>query len=149
MKIKVGRRRVKIRTLIPAFVRFRGLLRRLVRKFSFPTLRNSFLGFRWPLRPRTRDPAALNDRRSRKLVPKGCVAVYVGEERQRFVIPILYLRHQFITRLLAEAEVEFGYKYRGPVTVPCDIHDFEQVKWAIDREITAFQKNFDATFHKR
>jgi hypothetical protein len=38
------------------------------------------------------------------MVPEGSVAVYVGEERQRFVIPILYLSHPFITRLLAEVK---------------------------------------------
>jgi SAUR family protein len=76
------------------------------------------------------------------------LAVYVGEERQRFVIPILYLNHPFITTLLAQAEGEFGYNYRGPLTVPCDADDFEQVKWLIDREKRPFQENIYSRFRK-
>jgi SAUR family protein len=78
------------------------------------------------------------------MVPRGCVAVYVGEERQRFVIPIMYLSHPFITRLLAseEAEGELAYTYGGPLTVPCDVGDFEQVKWLVDRETNAASLNF-------
>ncbi|GLJ31389.1 hypothetical protein SUGI_0629840 [Cryptomeria japonica] len=69
-----------------------------------------------------------------KLVPQGCVAIQVGREQQRYVIPILYLSHSFITKL--EAEKEFGYDQRGTLTLPCDLDDFEQLKWLIDREET-------------
>eukprot|EP01018_Ginkgo_biloba_P010688 Gb_31882 [translate_table: standard] len=70
----------------------------------------------------------------RKVVPQGFVAIYVGEEQKRFVIPLVYLHHPFITRLLMEAETVFGYVANGPLRIPCDVDDFEQVKWLIDRE---------------
>eukprot|EP01018_Ginkgo_biloba_P016688 Gb_39146 [translate_table: standard] len=72
----------------------------------------------------------------RKIVPQGFVAIYVGEEQKRFVIPIVYLYHPFITRLLMEAENAFGYDPNGPLRVPCHVEDFEQLKWLIDREKT-------------
>ncbi|GLJ31385.1 hypothetical protein SUGI_0629780 [Cryptomeria japonica] len=71
-----------------------------------------------------------------KVVPQGCVAIQVGQEQQRYVIPILYLSHPFITKLLMEAENEFGYEQRGTLTLPCELDDLEQLKWLIDREET-------------
>ncbi|XP_022858747.1 auxin-responsive protein SAUR32-like [Olea europaea var. sylvestris] len=41
-----------------------------------------------------------------KDVPKGCLAVMVGqgEEQQRFVIPVIYFNHPLFMQLLKEAE---------------------------------------------
>lgn len=148
MKIRVRIRLFKIRIVIPACLRFRKLIHCLVRTISFlrtpdRTPRTpSFLCLRRtpvagsPLEARTRGPATFHPRRRRKVVSEGCVAVYVGEERRRFVIPIVYLSHPFITTLLAEAE---GCDHGGPLTLPCDVGDFEQVKWLIDKEKTPFQ----------
>ncbi|XP_023007093.1 auxin-responsive protein SAUR24-like [Cucurbita maxima] len=54
-------------------------------------------------------------------VPKGHVAVYVGEfERKRFVIPISYLNHFSFQQLLSRAEEEFGFVHpEGGLTIPC------------------------------
>ncbi|KAG6605031.1 auxin-responsive protein SAUR24-like [Cucurbita pepo subsp. pepo] len=54
-------------------------------------------------------------------VPKGHVAVYVGEfERKRFVIPISYLNHFSFQQLLSRAEEEFGFDHpEGGLTIPC------------------------------
>ncbi|XP_054778076.1 auxin-induced protein 6B-like [Prosopis cineraria] len=43
-------------------------------------------------------------------VPKGCVAVHVGEnQKKRFVIPISYLNHPSFQELLSQAEEDFGF----------------------------------------
>ncbi|CAK8569367.1 unnamed protein product [Lathyrus sativus] len=53
-------------------------------------------------------------------VPKGYVAVYVGEEMKRFVIPISYLNQPLFQNLLSQAEEEFGYDHpMGGLTIPC------------------------------
>ncbi|GAB2291735.1 hypothetical protein Dimus_025984 [Dionaea muscipula] len=55
-------------------------------------------------------------------VPRGHFAIYVGndEEKERFVIPISYLKHPLFQELLRKAEEEFGYDYgMGGLTVPC------------------------------
>ncbi|GLJ31393.1 hypothetical protein SUGI_0629890 [Cryptomeria japonica] len=72
--------------------------------------------------------------RSQVRIPKGCLAIHVGKEQKRFVIPILYLYHPFISKLLVEAGKEFGYNYQGPLIIPCEIHDFQQLARLIDRE---------------
>ncbi|CAM8935428.1 unnamed protein product [Rhodiola kirilowii] len=60
---------------------------------------------------------------SRKLqeVPRGYIAVYVGEtQKKRFVVPITYLSHPSFAALLKRAEEEFGYNHpMGGLTIPC------------------------------
>ncbi|XP_050105256.1 auxin-induced protein 15A-like [Malus sylvestris] len=54
-------------------------------------------------------------------VPKGYLAVYVGEnERHRFIIPVSYLNQPSFQDLLSEAEQEFGFDHpMGGLTIPC------------------------------
>ncbi|WOG86886.1 hypothetical protein DCAR_0206105 [Daucus carota subsp. sativus] len=54
-------------------------------------------------------------------VPKGCMAVYVGEnQRRRFVVPISYLDEPTFQDLLSQAEEEFGFSHpEGGLTIPC------------------------------
>ncbi|KAK8522179.1 hypothetical protein V6N12_055899 [Hibiscus sabdariffa] len=54
-------------------------------------------------------------------VPKGHIAVYVGEtRRKRFVVPILVLNHPSFKDLLKRAEEEFGFDHpMGGLTIPC------------------------------
>ncbi|XP_048233545.1 auxin-responsive protein SAUR21-like [Ricinus communis] len=60
-------------------------------------------------------------KQSNNNVPKGHVAVYVGEaERKRFVVPISYLNHPSFQDLLQQAEEEFGFSHpMGGLTIPC------------------------------
>lgn len=54
-------------------------------------------------------------------VPKGCLAIYVGEnQRKRFVIPVAYLSEPAFQDLLSRAEEEFGFDHpEGGLTIPC------------------------------
>ena len=54
-------------------------------------------------------------------VPKGYVAVYVGEEeKKRYVVPLSYLNEPAFQDLLSMAEEEFGYEHpMGGLTIPC------------------------------
>ncbi|CAA6655923.1 unnamed protein product [Spirodela intermedia] len=58
-------------------------------------------------------------------VPKGHFAVYVGESRRRFVIPLTYLKHASFQTLLRRVEEEIGYQHpTGRLTIPCSEDDF-------------------------
>ncbi|XP_004506994.2 uncharacterized protein [Cicer arietinum] len=61
-------------------------------------------------------------------VPKGYVAVYVGEKHKRFVIPISYLNQPSFQDLLSQAEEEFGYDHpMGGLTIPCTEDVFQRI----------------------
>ncbi|KAI7753297.1 hypothetical protein M8C21_004688 [Ambrosia artemisiifolia] len=66
----------------------------------------------------------LNSLRCRKYesdVPKGHLAVYVGQfQKRRFVIPISYLDQPLFQDLLRHSEEELGYDHpMGGLTISC------------------------------
>lgn len=58
-------------------------------------------------------------------VPKGYLAVYVGSELRRFIIPTTNLTHPLFKVLLEKAEEEFGFNHSGGLTIPCEIETFK------------------------
>ncbi|KAL2933462.1 Auxin-responsive protein SAUR71 [Bienertia sinuspersici] len=60
-------------------------------------------------------------------IPKGFLAVCVGKELKRYVIPTEYLGHQAFGILLREAEEEFGFHQEGVLKIPCDVVVFEKI----------------------
>lgn len=60
-------------------------------------------------------------------VPKGSLAVCVGEEMKRFIIPMEYLGCQAFDILLKEAEEEFGFQQEGVLRIPCEVCVFEEI----------------------
>lgn len=58
-------------------------------------------------------------------VPKGYLAVYVGQELRRFIIPTSYLSHSLFKVLLEKVEEEFGFDHSGGLTIPCEIETFK------------------------
>ncbi|XP_017632848.1 indole-3-acetic acid-induced protein ARG7-like [Gossypium arboreum] len=75
------------------------------------------------LSARTRNTLATSN------VPKGHVAVYVGEDnKKRFVIPISFLNHPLFQDLLDRAEEEFGFNHpMGGLTIPCSEEHFVRI----------------------
>ncbi|OVA12633.1 Auxin-induced protein [Macleaya cordata] len=53
-------------------------------------------------------------------VPKGHFAVYVGEKRSRYIVPISFLTHPEFQILLQRAEEEFGFDHDMGLTIPCE-----------------------------
>ncbi|XP_057966073.1 auxin-responsive protein SAUR50-like [Malania oleifera] len=53
-------------------------------------------------------------------VPKGHFAVYVGENRTRYIVPISLLSHPEFQCLLRRAEEEFGFDHDMGLTIPCE-----------------------------
>lgn len=60
-------------------------------------------------------------------VPKGFLAICVGEEMARFVIPTDYLSHGAFSDLLRAAEEEFGFQQEGVLRTPCQVSVFEDI----------------------
>ncbi|XLR56143.1 hypothetical protein S83_006815, partial [Arachis hypogaea] len=53
-------------------------------------------------------------------VPRGYLAVYIGDKMKRFIIPISYLNQPLFQELLSQAEEEFGYDHPiGGLRIPC------------------------------
>lgn len=67
-------------------------------------------------------------------VPKGYLAVYVGPELRRFIIPTSYLSHQLFKVLLEKAEEEFGFDHCGGITIPCEIETFKYLLKCMEKE---------------
>ncbi|KAF8018387.1 hypothetical protein BT93_H3314 [Corymbia citriodora subsp. variegata] len=68
----------------------------------------------------------------RPAVPEGCFSVYVGPEKQRFVVRTECANHPLFQMLLEEAESEFGYSSGGPIELPCNVDLFYRVLIEMD-----------------
>ncbi|XP_047341385.1 auxin-responsive protein SAUR36-like [Impatiens glandulifera] len=64
-------------------------------------------------------------------VPKGHLAVYVGDDAQRFLVPVIYFNHPLFGDLLKETENKFGYDFPGGIQIPCPVSDFQKVQTTI------------------
>ncbi|KAK7328697.1 hypothetical protein VNO77_22814 [Canavalia gladiata] len=67
-------------------------------------------------------------------VPKGYLAVYVGPELRRFIIPTSYLSHSVFKVLLEKAAEEFGFVQTGGLTLPCEIETFKYLLKCMENE---------------
>ncbi|KAK3219048.1 hypothetical protein Dsin_013018 [Dipteronia sinensis] len=60
-------------------------------------------------------------------VPKGFLAVYVGPELRRFVIPMTYLSMPEFRVLMDCVAEEYGFDHEGGLQIPCEEQDFEDI----------------------
>ncbi|XP_071723314.1 protein SMALL AUXIN UP-REGULATED RNA 12-like [Rutidosis leptorrhynchoides] len=67
-------------------------------------------------------------------VPKGYLAVYVGPELRRFIIPTTYLGHSVFKVLLEKTEEEYGFEQGGALTIPCEIETFKYLLKCIENQ---------------
>ncbi|XP_057806493.1 protein SMALL AUXIN UP-REGULATED RNA 51-like [Salvia miltiorrhiza] len=80
------------------------------------------------------EPAGPNRR-----TPSGSVAVYVGPERRRFVIPTRFLNLPVFVALLNQAEEEFGYPPTGGLTLPCETVFFTNILRLLEKDEERFR----------
>ncbi|XP_076886392.1 protein SMALL AUXIN UP-REGULATED RNA 12-like [Bidens hawaiensis] len=79
--------------------------------------------------------------RWRRRVPSsGSLAVYVGSDHRRFVIPTRFLNLPVFVSLLNKAEEEFGFQSSGGLVIPCDVVLFEKLV----NVLTADERRFGA-----
>ena len=62
----------------------------------------------------------------------GCFPVYVGPQKQRFVVKTEYANHPLFRMLLEEAELEYGFECDGPIWLPCNVDLFYKVLAEMD-----------------
>ncbi|WCJ38818.1 SAUR-like auxin-responsive protein family [Euphorbia peplus] len=84
----------------------------------------------------------------RRVAPEGCFSVYVGPEKQRFVIKTKYANHPLFKILLEEAESEYGYNPEGPLALPCNVEIFWNVLGAMDYSDEIFHRKGFCGFSK-
>ncbi|GAV71782.1 Auxin_inducible domain-containing protein [Cephalotus follicularis] len=60
-------------------------------------------------------------------VPKGSLAVYVGPEQRRFVIPMVCLSMPEFRALMDKVAEEYGFEQEGGLQIPCEVEDFEDM----------------------
>ncbi|CAN6463596.1 unnamed protein product [Victoria cruziana] len=70
-------------------------------------------------------PLSVLTKKQASAVPKGHFAVYVGQNRKRFVIPTSYLKNPTFQALLSRAEEEFGFQHHNGLTIPCNEDVFQ------------------------
>ncbi|XP_051131238.1 auxin-responsive protein SAUR24-like [Andrographis paniculata] len=70
--------------------------------------------------------------------PSGSLAVYVGSDRVRFVIPTRFLNLPVFVDLLHEAEEEFGFQSTGGLVLPCEPGFFREVVRLLEEDEEAF-----------
>ncbi|KAL2228884.1 auxin-responsive protein SAUR50-like [Sesamum indicum] len=75
---------------------------------------------------------------SSRRTPSGSVAVYVGPERRRFVIPTRFLNLPVFLALLDEAEEEFGFQTTGGLALPCDTGFFINILQLLEEDEEKF-----------
>ena len=73
-----------------------------------------------------------NEKQRENKKVKGCFSVYVGPQKQRFVVKTEYANHPLFKMLLEEAESEFGYDNQGPLMLPCNVDIFYKVLMEMD-----------------
>ncbi|KAG6541543.1 hypothetical protein Mapa_017065 [Marchantia paleacea] len=64
-------------------------------------------------------------------VPDGCLALYVGRERRKFIIGAHYLEHNLFHGLLERSAAELEYDHKGGILIACEIVLFEHLLWLI------------------
>lgn len=79
------------------------------------------------------------DQRSME-VPKGCLAVYVGEDLRRFVIPASYLCRPEFRALMEKVAEEFGFEQTGGLRIPCNEEAFEDILHVLGNTVTRNKK---------
>ncbi|CAI9113156.1 OLC1v1013704C1 [Oldenlandia corymbosa var. corymbosa] len=73
-----------------------------------------------------------NKQKSTMKTPNGCFCVYVGEEKQKFVIKTECANHPLFRMLLEDAELEYGFNSDSPILIPCDVDLFYKVLAEMD-----------------
>lgn len=84
--------------------------------------------------------------KGRNKVPKGFVAVYVGPQFKRFVIPISFLTMPEFKGLMDNVAEEFGCDFHadGALQIPCDEEHFQNILMTC----FAIQRNMISKNHK-
>ncbi|XP_073298302.1 auxin-responsive protein SAUR71-like [Primulina huaijiensis] len=88
--------------------------------------------FKETLLSKTQSNASKMSDSKHKATPKGCFSVYVGSEKQRFVIKTELANHPLFRMLLEDVELEYGFSSEGPLLIPCEVDLFCKILVEMD-----------------
>ncbi|GAV81581.1 Auxin_inducible domain-containing protein, partial [Cephalotus follicularis] len=88
----------------------------------------------WPSLTRTSSDGDQKPKSKCQVAPDGCFTVYVGPQKQRFIIRTQFVNHPLFKMLLEDAELEYGFNSEGPILLPCDVDLFYKVLADMDNE---------------
>nr|XP_043622552.1 protein SMALL AUXIN UP-REGULATED RNA 10-like [Erigeron canadensis] len=74
-----------------------------------------------------------SDSENHRIPSAGTLAVYIGPERRRFIIPTRFLNLPVFVSLLNKAEEEFGFQSPGGLVIPCDVSFFKKLIKVLNR----------------
>ncbi|XP_010263292.1 PREDICTED: auxin-responsive protein SAUR71-like [Nelumbo nucifera] len=77
---------------------------------------------------------------SARRIPSGFLAVYVGPERRRFLIPTRFLNLPIFISLLKKSEEEFGYQPHGGLVLPCEVGFFKRLLKVLEKDEQRFRQ---------
>ncbi|CAK7345552.1 unnamed protein product [Dovyalis caffra] len=75
---------------------------------------------------------------AKKTPPPGYLAVYVGMQEKRFLIPTRFLNLPVFVGLLKKTEEEFGFKCKGGLVLLCEVEFFEEVLRLLEKDESRF-----------
>ncbi|KAG7971527.1 hypothetical protein I3843_07G138800 [Carya illinoinensis] len=70
-----------------------------------------------------------------RVADKGHFVVYTID-KNRFVVPLVYLRSRIFEELFRMSEEEFGLPKDGPITLPCDAAFLEYAVLVVQRSVS-------------
>ncbi|XP_009341743.2 auxin-responsive protein SAUR50-like [Pyrus x bretschneideri] len=105
-------------------------LKQLVMRWKFMSLRRSVVSYDNSI---ALPPLGLNRR-----IPSGFLAVYVGPERIRFVIPARFVNLPVFVGLLKKAEEELGFQSNGGLVLPCEVVFFKEMLRFLEKDESRF-----------
>lgn len=70
---------------------------------------------------------SLSENGKHQIAPSGCFSVFVGPQKERFVVKTEFVNHPLFKMLLDEAEMEYGFQSDGPIWLPCNVDLFYKV----------------------
>ncbi|CAI0416615.1 unnamed protein product [Linum tenue] len=65
--------------------------------------------------------------------PSRAAAATSGASCRRFVVRATHINHPIFRRILAHAEEEFGFANAGPLRIPCEEMEFEEILKLVSR----------------
>ncbi|GER48555.1 SAUR-like auxin-responsive protein family [Striga asiatica] len=71
-------------------------------------------------------------KKTKNNTPRGCFTVYVGPDKQRFVVRTESASHPLFKMLLEDAELEYGFESGGPLLIPCEVDLFCRILAEMD-----------------
>ncbi|KAM5574600.1 protein SMALL AUXIN UP-REGULATED RNA 51-like [Rosa sericea] len=86
------------------------------------------------------DSSSSSSGSSTRRTPSGFLAVYVGPERRRFVIPARFVNLPVFVGLLEKAAEEFGFETTGGLVMPCEVAFFKDILKFLEKDERKFGK---------